>query len=258
MRHSNHPGPQHDAGRRAVAAGRVQAILEWPLAILAILVIPALLIEERSSDPTLVRVAVGLNWAIWIAFCLDFLVRWIIAARARFLFESWFDIALIVLTPPFLAPESLQGARTLRVLRLVRAGALAGIGVRTARRVFGPRQFHVVASVAAATVLLGATGVFIFEGGRNPSIRTFGDALWWAMVTATTVGYGDVSPVTSEGRLIAVCLMLIGIGTIGIFTATIASFFVERQDAEDAVLEARLAAIEQKLDALLRQSATRE
>ena len=104
-------------------------------------------------------------------------------------------------------------------------------------------------------VVLGAVGVFELERGENKAIGTFGDALWWAVVTITTVGYGDVSPVTPEGRFIADLLMITGIGVIGIFTATVASFFFEeaRQESELARVEARLATIEQKLDQLLSQ-----
>ena len=226
----------------------LQRLLEFPLAILALLVIPVLIIEEKAADPLLRTTAVVLNWTIWLAFCLDFAVRWMADRRWRFLREGWFDLTLILLTPPFLVPESLQGAR---VLRLVRAGAMAGIGMRSARRAFGPRQFHLVATFAALTVLLGAGGVYLFERGQNPAINSFGDAIWWAIVTATTVGYGDVSPVSSEGRVIAVCLMLIGIGTIGIFTATVASYFFVQEQDEQLDLRARLDAVERKLDLLL-------
>jgi voltage-gated potassium channel len=164
-------------------------------------------------------------------------------------------LALIALTPPFFVPESLQGARSLRalrLLRLVRLGAIAGIGLRAARRSFGARQFPLVMVFAAMTVALGAAGGYLFEQGSNRSIGSYGDALWWAIVTATTVGYGDVSPVTVEGRIIAVLLMLTGIGVIGIFTATVASFFFEQeQESETAALAARLDSIERKLDSLL-------
>ena len=75
-----------------------------------------------------------------------------------------------------------------------------------------------------------------------------------AVVTTTTVGYGDVSPVTGEGRLIAVGLMVVGIGFIGVFTATITSFFLapDRPNGQDSV-EKRLARIEEKLDSLARE-----
>jgi voltage-gated potassium channel len=141
----------------------------------------------------------------------------------------------------------------LRLLRLIRAGAVAGIGLRLSRRLFGRRRFHYTALVAIAVVFMGALGVFLFEAGENRSIGSFGDALWWAVVTATTVGYGDVSPVTLEGRLIAVVLMLTGIGVIGVFTATVASVFFEEDRTDLADIRERLSAIEQKLDTLLRQ-----
>ncbi len=78
---------------------------------------------------------------------------------------------------------------------------------------------------------------------------TLGDALWWSVVTATTVGYGDISPTTGEGRVIAVVLMLVGIAVIGAFTATLASLFFEQEKSpEIARLEARLEQIDSKLD----------
>ena len=236
---------------------RLQRGLEWPLAFLALLVVPALLVEERATNPALREAAVAVNWAVWIAFCLDFVLSWANERRWLRSRRAWFDLVLIVLTPPFLVPEGVQGLRSLRalrLLRLVRAVGMLGIGLRTAQRSFGARKFHLVGLFALATIILGAAGVFIFESGANPSVDSFGDALWWATVTATTVGYGDVSPVTLEGRLIAVLLMVTGIGFIGVFTATVASFFIEQdtQPGADSV-EARLDAIERKLDRLLRE-----
>ena len=104
--------------------------------------------------------------------------------------------------------------RGLRVLRLVRASAVAAIGLRLSSHLFGRRKFHYTALLAVAVVFLGALGMFTVERGQNQAVRTFGDALWWSVVTATTVGYRDLSPVTTEGRLIALVLMLTGIGMI--------------------------------------------
>jgi voltage-gated potassium channel len=87
---------------------------------------------------------------------------------------------------------------------------------------------------------------------RDITVRSFGDALWWAVVTVTTVGYGDVSPQTAEGRLIAVVLMFVGIGVISAFTATIASFFVEKEhEKETDEIEKRLSFIENQLKDVL-------
>ena len=80
------------------------------------------------------------------------------------------------------------------------------------------------------------------RGQPHSEINTFGDALWWAMTTVTTVGYGDLSPVTATGRMVAVALMLAGITLLGIVTATLASWIVQRVSEEDAASDAVTAA----------------
>jgi voltage-gated potassium channel len=82
-------------------------------------------------------------------------------------------------------------------------------------------------------VLVGALLAYAFERGAvDSNIQSFPDAIWWAIVTATTVGYGDLSPVTVEGRAIAVVLMLVGIGLLGVITANVAAFFVHNDESE--------------------------
>lgn len=78
-------------------------------------------------------------------------------------------------------------------------------------------------------IIFGAVGIFYFEQTNNDSVKGIFDAIWWSLVTITTVGYGDIFPVTLGGRLIAVMVMLMGIGFLGMFTATIASIFVEQK-----------------------------
>jgi voltage-gated potassium channel len=135
---------------------------------------------------------------------------------------------IIVPSPPFLVPEAVQGTgavRVLRYLRFVRAAAVAAIGLRESGQAFRHRRFHYVPLATVVIVGLGAGGIFAVERGQNNNIQSIGDALWWSVVSVTTVGYGDVSPVTAEGRLIAVGLMVVGIGFLGIFTATLDKFF---------------------------------
>jgi voltage-gated potassium channel len=229
--------------------------LEWAMAILALLVVPALILEDRATDPALRTAALVINWTVWLAFVTEFIIGFALAGQRRaFLRAAWLDLAIIVVSPPFVGSEALQGTRSLRllrVLRLVRAGAVFSLGLRSARRAFGHRKFHYVGLFTLAIVVLGAFGVYLVERGENKSINSVGDALWWAIVTATTVGYGDVSPVTSEGRVIAVMLMLTGIGAIGVFTATVASFFLEPKVEGTRSVEDRLTSLERKLDELL-------
>ena len=118
---------------------------------------------------------------------------------------------------------------------------------------------------AAATLFLGAWLVLLFEeNARGSNIHDYAGALWWAMVTVTTVGYGDRFPVTAGGRTVAVILMLVGIGLIGALTATVASVFIkEHTDANKeaikkghadlgeqlSMISARLADVERRLGA---------
>ena len=196
------------------------------------------------------QIAAALNWAIWLAFVAEYVAKLLLAPnRNGFVRSAWFDLVLIILTPPF-ATDFLQGVRalrTLRVLRVLRAGMVIALVLGRIRRALAKRQFHYVALVAVAVVILGAVAVYLFERDKNPSVQSPGDALWWAIVTATTVGYGDVSPVTFEGRTVAVVLMLVGIGVIGVFTGSIASYLFEQDkpDRQDEIL-ARLQAIEDK------------
>jgi voltage-gated potassium channel len=140
------------------------------------------------------------------------------------------------------------------VLRVVRAAAVTAIGLREAAQGLRHRSVHYVALTTAVIVGLGATGIYAVEGGQNSNIHSIGDVFWWAIVTTTTVGYGDVSPVTTEGRFIATALMLVGIGFIGVFTATITSFFFDQGRTEDVEeLRAQLRRIEGKLDSILAQ-----
>lgn len=89
-------------------------------------------------------------------------------------------------------------------------------------------NLHRILGILLMLMLLSAAALAYFE----PNIRFF-DALWWSVVTMTTVGYGDISPATTGGRAIAGLIMIIGIGIIGMFTATIASLFVEKKLKED-------------------------
>jgi len=243
---------------------RLEHATDLPLAFLALLIVPALILEERAESQALRQAAAAINWVVWLAFCVEYVGKLLLApSRAEYARKAWFDLLIIVLSPPFLVPDALQSVRAVRVLRLlrlVRAGAVAMIGLREAREALRERRFHYVVVTTVVVITVGAIAIFAVEGGRNSNIKSLGDAFWWAIVTTTTVGYGDVSPTTSEGRLIAVALMVIGIGFIGVFTATVTSFFLDsgRRSNEDADIERRLARIETKLDLLVQEQAIRD
>jgi voltage-gated potassium channel len=239
---------------------RFERATDLPIAVLALLVVPALVLEEYAQSAGVRTFAHVLNWIVWLAFCAEYLGKLFFApSRREYVRRAWFDLLIILLSPPFLVPDAAQGARAVRVvrvlrfLRLVRAAAVAAIGLKEANEAFRHRRFHYVLLTTVVVVSVGAIGIFVVERDENKSITSIGDAFWWAVVTTTTVGYGDVSPVTTEGRLIAVVLMMLGIGFIGALTATITSLFMnpDKTTQQTSEIEERLARIEAKLDALV-------
>jgi voltage-gated potassium channel len=240
---------------RSDSEERLTRALEWPMALLALVMIPVLLVDDGATTPRAHAIALTLNWIVWLGFCGEFVVRaYVSTDRGTFVRRAWFDLLIIIVSPPIGVPESMQGVRVLRALRLLRvfrAAAILTIGLRAAKRVLAHRQFHYVFVVALGVIVVGALGLFVVERHQNDGVRTFGDALWWAVTTATTVGYGDVYPKTGEGRMIAVVLMLTGIGLVGVFTATIASAFTHSRDDEIAKLHKKMERLETKLDQVL-------
>jgi len=125
----------------------------------------------------------------------------------------------------------------LRPLRLLRLLALARVLNRSASGSLVGKVTTYVFGVAVMTVGLGAIAVLDAEQEADgANITTFGDALWWSTTTVTTVGYGDRFPVTTQGRLIAVALMLVGIAVVGTVTGSVAAWMVgqvQRADHSD-------------------------
>jgi voltage-gated potassium channel len=185
----------------------------------------------------------AVDYLIWVLFGVDYVLRFGLAPdRMRFVRTHLFDLAVVLL--PFLRPlrvlRALRGLGELRALRLLQASRLAaflGTGFGHAREVIRRRGLHYVVGVVAAIMLAAAGLEVAFEAhARGSTIHNYPDALWWSVVTVTSVGYGDESPVTAAGRAVAVVLMITGIALFGVVAASIASYFVE-QDTDRRVEE---------------------
>jgi len=230
---------------------RFVAVSELPIAMLALLVAPALVVESHARTTAVRDLAHAVNWIIWITFCAAYAVKVALTPdRKRHARTLALDLVVVVLSMPVPLTAAFEWApaRFVGLMRFLRGAAVATIGLRMRSHILRPNRLHYAAVMTATIVGLGALGIFSVEHGVNPRIQSFGDAVWWSIVTATTVGYGDVSPVTAEGRFIAIGLMLLGIGFIGVFTATVSSFFLDQ--GRVGQVEDRLARIEAKLDAL--------
>jgi voltage-gated potassium channel len=162
-----------------------------------------------------------IQWVSWSAFAIDFLYGIISAKdRKQYLLKHPLDLAAVVL--PFLRP--------LRLLRVISFGSLV------IQKVAIGRQFAITLKVFIASIFvayISAVQITITERDVDGSnIKNLGDGLWWAITTVTTVGYGDRFPTTTEGRFLAVGLMIMGISLMGVITAAVASWFVKMGQEE--------------------------
>lgn len=165
--------------------------------------------------------------AIWGIFAIEYGVRLIRAPKkAAFVRGNALDLVAIL---PF---DVLRVARLVRLVRVFRF--LRGIQVlwRIGRHVSGILKTNGLAYALAATALLVLAAGYVMPQ-IEPAIQTPADGIWWSLVTATTVGYGDIAPRTPEGRLIAAVLMMTGIGAIGMITGSIATYFIGSQGSRN-------------------------
>lgn len=221
---------------------------EKPLIIAAVLSIPTTILQNTSVGEPWAAIGLGLNWAIWLAFLAELVTMLVIVPdRRKYLREHPLDLAIVVLTPPFLI-NFVQSLRLLRLLRLFRLLRLEPL----VRAVFSFQGVKAVAGLAVLTALAGGGGFAAEEG------ISFGNGVYWAITTMTTVGYGDISPKSTEGKVLAVVVMMIGIGAATLFIGAVAQRFLEQsvkhvESTEDDVLaevreiSARLVRLERRL-----------
>jgi voltage-gated potassium channel len=254
-----------DARSRALAA--YQGAADIPLLLLGLAIIPVIVLPFVTDFSHGWDVAfTAADWTIWAAFGLDLTVKTYLAERRRqSLAANWLDAVIVAVSlPVFLVDlrplRVLRSGRALRVARMLRLVRVVAFGSRfltRARQLAGRNGMAYVMVIATALLFLGATLVYLFERSGGGEIDDFGTAIWWAIVTVTTVGYGDVVPTSAAARGVAVFLMILGISVFGFVTANVAAFFVELSgDKSKASLEdvlAKLDSLEHEVRALRRE-----
>jgi len=208
---------------------RYRDLAEWPLMGTALIFLAAYAWQvigrlEGSGASWLEAVM----WATWIVFAIDYAANlWLAPRRWDWFVRNLHELLIVAL--PFFRP--------LRLLRLV---TLLSVLHRTVGETLRGRVVTYVAGSAGMLIFVGALAVLdVEQSAPDAKIVTFGDALWWAITTITTVGYGDLYPVTPIGRLVAAALMMSGIAVLGVVTASIASWLVQRvEDTAESVAEA--------------------
>jgi voltage-gated potassium channel len=195
------------------------------MALLAVISIVLIVLDYAHRIDITESPYIWYDNGILIIFAIDYFVRLTLAKdKKKFFKENIFDfLSIIPVNNLFYIFRATRITRVLRLLKLLRILRLVGLTGRLRKFVkSNGLVYYLYISVA---VLLIASSLYCISEKVS-----FGTALWWSITTATTVGYGDISPQTDIGKLAAVILMLLGIGFIGMLTSSITNFFAEDDD----------------------------
>jgi voltage-gated potassium channel len=216
---------------------RKAARLELPVLAAVLLTVPVLVVHSLNLDGvggTIVQVA---NWILWSVFVVELLIMIRLSPDDReWLRRNKLDVAIVVLTPPFL-PDALQILWVLRLLRILDVMPVVG-------RIFEINGFRYAVTLAFMAAVGGGLAFAEVEDGPDGVANGF-DGIYWAVTTITTVGYGDITPSTVGGKLIAEALMLTGPVLIGIVSASVGQLAERRIQAEAATLRGEIDELEE-------------
>ncbi|MFQ6089752.1 MAG: ion transporter [Candidatus Methanofastidiosia archaeon] len=181
-----------------------------------------------------------IDFWICMIFIAEFSVRILKEEDRKAYFKArWLEIPGMI---PFTMINVSATFRIFRLFRLVRVFALMRRFSRLYQKRFVRNEVQYMVVVVITILLFSSYGIFFFERRVNPDIKSIGDAIWWSIVTVTTVGYGDKVPITPLGKVIGVILMFTGIGIIGVLSGTMASYLLrgykgerETEDVEEAL-----------------------
>ncbi|HYK96830.1 MAG TPA: ion transporter [Candidatus Acidoferrales bacterium] len=194
---------------------------DWVTLFLALLLVPVLLLEETSTDPVVIGFAAALNALIWFLFVVDFAVDMRRSNdREAYLASHWFDLALIVVSPPLFVPPELQALRVLRILRIARAFTIVGIIAERVDRPLSRNDALAILALLGAVVLAG--GVLI-AAAEPASIHTVIQGYAWTVATIVTAGHTEPVPSTAVGRAISSTVIVMGVGSFAALATSLAT-----------------------------------
>ncbi len=213
-----------------------------PLTALALGSLPILLLEfvsDRLNDNDRLLIIV-VNILVFTAFLVDYLVELALAGeRKNYVLHEWTSLLIVVSQGIALLPAlgALGALRIFRALKpmifLIRIISIGSAEAHELRRTIRTRAMSTALGVAGLVWITSAVAFTIVEEvGTGRRVDSFGDALWWSATTISTVGYGDVYPVTLIGRIIAVFTVIVGVSTFGVLTASIARALLRSEDRQ--------------------------
>ena len=231
---------------------RWERYAEWPLTITAVVFLAAYAIPIAAEvPPSVASLCETVVWVAWALFAFDYGVRLAIADRRwQFIKSNLLDLAVVAL--PLLRP-----------LRLIRLLALLSILHRTGTQELRGKVATYTAGAAVLLIVVGALAITDAERGQpGASIGNLGDGFWWALTTMTSVGYGDLYPTTDTGRAVGAGLMIGGVALLGVVTATLASWLVQRvteqNESQEAATRAQVDQLTEQIELLRNELRARE
>lgn len=205
----------------------------WDVALMALLVgsVALMFWYEQLESPAQRRAVEWVDLGLVAFFVAEW--GWRVARQAerrgRFAAtHAWELLGMVPLIAP--VPGFLRFLRLVRLVRILRVVKVVGARLGAWERIAKESGLGAIALVAGSLTVAGATLVWLMERRVNEGLQDWSEAMWWAIVTVTTVGYGDITPITATGRFVAGLLMLTGIGTIGLLASSLASVLVLRKD----------------------------
>jgi len=212
---TGHRPGQPRSERDAAFLKRYNTWMQVPIIVSAVL--PLVIVPQSNGW---VGVVVGV--VTWLVFLADYVVHTRHLEHYGRTGLGRFDLFVVVATAPWFLLPGAQAGQLVVLLRLARLARLL-MATRGARRLL--ERLGGVALAAGGVLVIGSLVAYHAEHPVNPEFATVGDALWWGIVTLTTVGYGDIVPKTQTGRWVAVIIMITGIAVLGTLAGSLASFF---------------------------------
>lgn len=211
----------------------------WDLTLMGLLLgsVALMFWYEAVGDPLQRDV---LEW-IDLGLVVFFVAEWVwrvtnepAPGRGRYAARhAWELLGMVPLMTP--VPGFLRMLRLVRLVRILRVVGVIGRNLRVWERIAKESNIGKIALASGSITFVGATLVWLMERRVNPALEEFSEAVWWAIVTVTTVGYGDITPQTATGRFVAGMLMLAGIGTIGLLASSLASVLVIKKEGDESM-----------------------
>ena len=238
---------------------KAEQFFQVPVMVSVLMLIPVLVIEYTQQN--LNSLAIYLNWGIWLVFLLEYTVLlYFVEDKIDFIKTHKLELFIIIFSFP-IVPEGLASSgflrfarlpRLLNSLRFFRLAALLGRFGTTVKSIFNSKGLRFIVYTTIGLVLFFGFLFYISE----PHVETYSDGLWWALVTITTVGYGDITPISTLGRIIAGALMVMGIGFIATITAAVSSYFISSFNDNEVTINdlgEKLDKIEKELNILKKE-----